>query len=62
MDKKVAAILLAIKPLFPTPQRIILELHLAISFTALLKEVFKLFFNFINPAISKLITSLANFI
>ena len=44
-EEKVAAILLAINPLFPTPQRITLDWHFAFSLTALLNELFKVFFN-----------------
>ena len=58
-EEKVAAILLAINPLFPTPQRITLAWHFAISLTASLNELFKVFFNLINPDISRLITSFA---
>jgi len=55
-DENVAAILEAINPLFPTPHRITFEEHLAISCTALLKDLSKFFFNFSRAFISKVIT------
>ena len=56
-EDKVAAILFAIRPLFPTPHKITFDWHFTICSTAKLNELFKLFFNLLNALISKLITS-----
>ena len=59
-EDKVADILAAINPLFPTPHKITLDLHFAISTTALLNELSIFFFNFCNACISRSITFFAN--
>ena len=59
VEESVAAIFDAIKPLFPTPHRIIFDWQFAIWITASLNELLILFFNFCSALISKLITSLA---
>jgi hypothetical protein len=46
-EDKVADILAAIKPLLPTPHKITLDLHFAISTTALLNELSIFFLIFV---------------
>ena len=59
IDDKVADILFAMIPLFPTPHNITLDWQLTIASTALLKFSFRDFFNFCKAVISRLITFLA---
>ena len=57
-EESVAEIFEAIKPLLPTPQRITLDVHFTIAFTASLKELSIEFFNFLRALISRSITFL----
>ena len=59
-EDRVDAIFEAIRPLLPTPHRIILDWQFVMALTAFSKLKFIDFFNFCRASISKFITSKAN--
>ena len=61
-EDSVAAIFDAIRPLFPTPHKIIFDWHFVIKSTAWLKELLIEFFNFFKASISRSITYFAIFL
>ena len=61
-EERVAEILAAINPLFPTPHKMTLDWQFVIASTASLKELLIEFFNFFRAFISKSITFFAIFL